>query len=310
MNKGVSQSLTVKNYLAIDIGGTFLKYALIRADGQIIIEGSYPTAKYGQEPFVAQIVDLIQRHQEQISGVGFSLPGVVESQTGKVLSSAVLPFLEGSNFISLIQNFFPSLPITIENDGDAAALAEKWLGNLINVDNGAVLVLGSGVGAAVFINGQLFQGQHFVAGEPSFMVIDRTKGVTPASTAAGISAVSMINQIGTKLGLVDPTNGHAVFNAISEKQTVAVDIFQNFCQQVATLIFNMQSILDLERIVIGGGISAQPLVPQQIQREFERLKQVTPLAARTIVTPEIMNARLQNGANLIGAVYRLSQRHQ
>ncbi|MFD1420676.1 ROK family protein [Lactiplantibacillus songbeiensis] len=302
--------MAIKNYLAIDIGGTFLKYALIRADGQIIIKGSNPTAKSGQEPFVAQIVDLIQRHQDQISGVGFSLPGVVDAQAGKVISSATLPFLEGSNFINLIQAFFPSLLITIENDGDAAALAERWLGNLAGIDNGAILVLGSGVGAAIFINGQLFQGSHFVAGEPSFMIIDRTKGITPASTAASLSAVGMVHQIGKKLGLIDPTNGYDVFRAISERQEVAIKIFQQFCQEVAVLIFNMQSTLDLERIIIGGGISAQPLVAKQIQHEFDQLKQVTPLSARTIVTPEIMNAHLQNGANLIGAVYRLSQMSQ
>ncbi|MFC6165029.1 ROK family protein [Lactiplantibacillus dongliensis] len=299
--------MAIKNYLAIDIGGTFLKYALIRADGQIIIKGSHPTAKHGQEPFVAQVVDLIQRHQDQISGVGFSLPGVVDAQAGKVISSAVLPFLEGSNFVNLIQAFFPRLAITIENDGDAAALAERWLGNLAGIDNGAILVLGSGVGAAVFINGRLFQGSHFVAGEPSFMFIDRTEGITPASTAANLSAVGMVNQIGEKLNLIDPTDGYAVFRAISERQEVAIKIFRQFCQEVAVVIFNMQSILDLERIIIGGGISAQPLVAQQIRHEFVQLKQVTPLAARTIVTPEIMNARLQNGANLIGAVYRLSQ---
>ncbi|WP_318766470.1 ROK family protein [Lactiplantibacillus carotarum] len=294
----------MKNFLAIDIGGTYTKYGLLKADGQVVIKGSLRTEK-SRDRFVDQIVSLIQRHRDQVAGVGLCLPGVVDTREGRVLSCAALPFLETSHFVELLQQSFPSLPMTLENDGNAAALAEKWLGNLMPVTDGAILVLGSGVGAAIFINGQLFQGSHFVAGEPSFMVMNDAYGPVEESTAAGLSAVGMVRTIGTSLGLVDPEDGRAVFSAINAGNEAAVQIFREFCHAVAVLIFNLQSVLDLERVVIGGGISGQPIVAQQIAREFNALKQVTPLAARTLVTPEIMNARLHNDANLIGAIYHL-----
>ncbi|WP_390406945.1 ROK family protein [Lacticaseibacillus jixiensis] len=292
-------------YLAIDVGGTAVKYALITATGQVVVKGDQLTHNQDAAQFIASLEALITRHAADIEGVGLALPGVVDSRQGLVLASSSLPFLEGVPLFERLSHALGKLPISIENDGNAAAYAEKWQGHLAGVSNGAMVVLGTGIGAAVFLNDQLYRGAHYVGGEPSFMVIDATNPDRVGQTAAGLSAVGMINSVAEKLDLHEPAIGNQVFSAIATGQKAAVTAFRAFSRGVAILLYNMQAVLDLQRIVIGGGISAQPLVATQLSDDFRQLQQVTPLAARTIHAPQIVSARFYNDANLIGAVYPL-----
>lgn len=292
------------NYLAIDIGGTLLKYALVDAHGQIIIKGDQQMVQTDNKVFMQMLDQLISRHRSEIAGLGLSIPGAVDTTQGIVRASSSLPFLEGAHLTEQLTTKY-QLPVAIENDGNAAALAEKWLGNLADVANGSMLVLGTGIGAATFINDQLFKGAHFVGGEPSFMVIDESQKQPLDQTAAHLSAVTMIQTIAHQLHLADLNDGQQVFRAIHQRDPDAVRIFEKFAHTVAELIFNMQTVLDLDRYIIGGGISAQPVVAQQIAQEFAAIQQGSPLASRTLYQPQIMNARFRNDANLIGAIYPL-----
>mgnify|MGYP004707205357 FL=1 len=291
-------------YLAIDVGGTTMKYALIADVGTVVVKGDIVTPKNAPE-FMHSLTDLISRHAADIQGVGLALPGVVDHHTGTVLSSSALPFLEGVLLPQALAPALKQLPLSVENDGNAAAFAEKWQGHLATVANGAMLVLGTGIGAAVFINDQLYRGAHFVGCEPSLMVINAKDPDPVAQTAAGLSAVGLVSEIAQKLDLHEPNLGTQVFSAITTGNPIALAAFEAFSRAVAILIYNLQSVLDLDRIVIGGGISAQPIVATQLTQDFLALQQVTPLAARTIHVPQIVSARFHNDANLIGAVYPL-----
>lgn len=292
-------------YLAIDVGGTTMKYALIADSGNVVVKGDTPTQNQTESDFMQSVTALISRHAADIQGVGIAMPGVVDHQSGTVLSSSTLPFLEGVPLPERLKPALNALPLSVENDGNAAAFAEKWQGHLATVDNGAMLVLGTGIGAAVFINGQLYRGAHFVGGEPSFMVIDASQPDSVDQTAASLSAVGLVDSIAKKLDLHEPNLGTQVFSAITTGNPVAGAEFEAFSRAVAILIYNMQSVLDLDRVVIGGGISAQPIVATHLMQDFLALQQVTKLSARTIHIPQIVSARFLNDANLIGAVYPL-----
>ncbi len=83
-----------------------------------------------------------------------------------IYAGGALPFLDQVNLADELQL---DIPVAIENEGKTAAIAELWLGNLTGIDNGAAVVLGTGIGGVLILNDALHTGSHFQAGELSFM---------------------------------------------------------------------------------------------------------------------------------------------
>ena len=156
------------NYLSIDIGGTNIKLALIDHSGQIQSKKQVRTPhEYGE--FIATLENEIELVQNEIRGIAFCCPGKVDTETGMISFGGALPFLDGISFIDEFQPKF-DVPVSVINDGKAAALSELWLGNLNGIENGLALVLGTGIGGGLILDGKLYQGKNFQAGELSFMM--------------------------------------------------------------------------------------------------------------------------------------------
>lgn len=292
-----------KHFLSIDVGGTNLKSGLIDLTGQLHEQTTVPTVTTDLQAFVQQLQSILDHFAGQYQGVAFSVPGKVAHPSEQISGGGLLSFLDQQSLPQLL-HVDEGVVITVENDGKAAALAEMWLGNLQGVANGAAIVLGSGIGSGLVLNHQLFYGQHFQAGEISFMLQNQTATLDNLS-GKNCSAVLMIKTIAQQLGLSDLTDGRQVFAAIQAQDTRATTIFRKYCQNVALLLLNMQAVIDVQRFVIGGGISAQPLVTTTIQQELRDLRTQLPIIEQTLAMPEVMTSKLQNDANLYGALYHL-----
>ncbi len=118
------------------------------------------------------------------------------------------------------------------------------------------------------------------------------------------SAVQMIKRIATALELEDKKDGLAVFEYINKKDDRIYPIFQDYCRNIAYLIYNMQAVVDVERYVIGGGISAQAIVVSEIKHQYQQLATANDLLSFMHTPPEIQPCRFRNEANLLGALYQ------
>lgn len=290
------------NYLIFDIGGTNLKYGILSDAGIIIEKNKISTPKNDLKQFMTVIKDIIDFYYGKIKGIAFSCPGKVDEATEIIHFGGSLPFLDGLQLKKELNKKY-KIPISVENDGKSAALAELWLGNLKNIQNGAAIVLGTGIGGGIVINGKLVLGTHFQAGELSFMFNNKSENGLAKLTGFNTSAVGMIESISKKLKIRN--DGFAVFKEINNGNKIANDIFQEFCRNVAILIMNIQSVVDLQRFVISGGISAQPVLIKTINEEYDRLHQETPFIREMMTKPEIMNSKFNNDVNLFGALYHL-----
>lgn len=296
----------MKKYLSIDIGGTNIKYGLIQDDGQILESHKTKTFK-DKVTFLALIEEIIGQYADQISGIAFCAPGKIQGTS--IRFGGALPFLDGIDFKQEFATY--NLPILGVNDGKAGVLAEHWQGSLQGVDNCAAIILGTGVGGGIIINGKLLNGSHFQAGELSFMQLAHMPLETGDSFSddgfAGslLSAVRMITQINQKLGNPDITDGLTAFEAIKTKHPIATKIFEEYCQNVAQLILNIQTVVDLQKIAIGGGISAQPILLEGIQHAYDKLFDANPLIKTTLNKALLTTAHFQNEANMIGALNNL-----
>lgn len=290
------------DYLAIDIGGTNLKYGIVDRSGKLTEKKVEPTEREDLAMFVAQLKRIVTEHRAHIKGLAISVPGKVDqNEGGTIHGGGVLTFLNKVNLPDLLDL---DIPVSVENDGKSAALAELWLGNLRGIKDGAALVLGTGIGGGLIINGAMYTGAHFQAGELSFM--SQNAEITEDSLAGHKgSAVYMIENVATALNLPDKHDGLAVFEAINAYDPVAWPIFEAYTKEIGLLIHNLQATMDLERIVIGGGISAQPILIDTINESYKHTFNAFVGVRMTLTPVEIMASRFKNDANLYGAVYRL-----
>lgn len=165
----------MKQYLLIDIGGTFIKYSLADEQARKISGGKVPTPLTNMDDLLAVIEGFAAPLQGQFVGCAISMPGRIDTKhgiahTGGVLSS----FMWEQPFAAQMEELL-GVPVTIANDGKCAAAAEGWTGALAGVENGLVLVLGTGIGGGILLNGKVLMGAHAAAGEVSGLVSDISK---------------------------------------------------------------------------------------------------------------------------------------
>lgn len=290
-----------KNYLSIDIGGTNVKYAELNNAGNIIEQGKIKTS-HDKEQFLKNIDQIVEKYvKKEIKGIAFCAPGKIAHT--KIHFGGALPFLDGIDFAVRYKKY--DILVTVINDGKASVLAENWLGSLKDMQNCAAITLGTGVGGGIIVNGKLLNGAHFQAGELSFLQLNMKEPVFDGFAGGYASAVQMIRNVNEAIENDDETDGLAAFEAINNGNEKAKKIFDEYCKRIAAIIIDIQAVVDLDAIAIGGGISAQPIVVQGINQAYDKVLADNELIRKTFTRPKIVEAKFKNGANLYGALYNL-----
>lgn len=290
------------NYLSIDIGGTNVKFAEINNLGQIIEKDKVKT-KHDKLSFLNDIDQIVEKYvQKDINGIAFCAPGKITDT--QIHFGGALLFLDGIDFAQRYNKY--KLPVAVINDGKASALAENWLGSLKGSQNCAAITLGTGVGGGIIVDGRLLKRTHSQAGEVCFLQLN-LNGDHYYDGFAGLyaSAVQMIKKINKELNYPDLIDGLNAFAAIKDNNPKAIEIFKEFCKRVATVIINIQAVVDLGKIAIRGGISAQPEVVKGINEAYDEIWGENDIIKNTYTRPQIVEARFKNDANLYGALYNL-----
>ena len=290
-----------KNYLSIDIGGTNVKYAELNNAGNIIEQGKIKTS-HDKEQFLKNMDRIVAKYVKKgIKGIAFCAPGKIAHT--KIHFGGALPFLDGIDFAVRYKKY--DIPVTVINDGKASVLAENWLGSLKDMQNCAAITLGTGVGGGIIVNGKLLNGAHFQAGELSFLQLNMKEPGFDGFAGGYASAVQMIKNVNEAIENDDETDGLAAFEAINNGNEKAKKIFDEYCKRIAAIIIDIQAVVDLDAIAIGGGISAQPIVIQGINQAYDQVLADNELIGKTFTRPKIVEAKFKNGANLYGALYNL-----
>ncbi len=291
------------NYLLIDAGGSAIKYALCNDDLTLSNKGKIANEKTSKEEYFRRILSIRDAMPQKIDGIAISMAGRLDVKTGYCYGSAILEDKEFS--VTQELSDLSGVRVSAINDGYAAALAELGYGNMQDADNGAVIVLGTGIGGGLIINHQLYIGAGNAA-NISFMVSDITDPFARHSTFAmnnGIRALKAA--IFEESGLED-IDGLKAFELIrSGNQDVKAGL-ELFCDRLAFQIYNLQTLLDLDKILIGGGISNEPTFINYVNEAFDRFNAQVRVKARK---PQIINCRYNNDANLLGALYNWKQHY-
>lgn len=300
----------MKRYLALDMGGTFIKYALMEPQGEIAASGKVPSPLDSMEHLLEVLRGIGQQFQGAYAGVAVSMPGRIDTKRGIAHTGGMFTYIRDTPVGQLFADCLGQ-PVCAANDAKCAASAELWSGALQGVSNGAVVVLGTGTGGGVVLDGKVWMGTTFAAGELSVLPV-RFAGLagmgkdphdldTDLLWAHYASATGLLHQYAIRKG-VDPAglDGLQFFAAYDAGEKEAVEALDTFGEMTAAGIYAVQSVLDLERYAIGGGISARPEVTDIIREKLGQLYDAiffTPFGK-----PEVVHCKYGNDANLLGAL--------
>ena len=291
--------MTEKKYLVFDIGGSSIKYALMGPD-RILKKGDrIRTPKDHREGFLEILEHITESCQNEIQGIAVSAPGWIDRETGQFHHAGALHYLDGLN-LPMILHEASGLPVTIENDANCAALAELHNGSLRDAENGLVLVIGTGVGAGLVLNHQLYRGSLGNAGEYGMMA----SGYIHASSPVGslTCAHALLESYADMKGM-DPEEirGVTFFRLAEAGDETALRALDNYCRILARSMGSVHSLLDLEVIAIGGGYSREPLFLDYLNQALDAYcEPFVPLRMRR---PKLTLCSYGNDANLFGALF-------
>ena len=313
----------MRQLLALDFGGTFVKCSLIDKEGVIRERTELPAPLKSTETFVQMIESLFEKYVDNVDGIAISIAGIVDSASKTLITAgAYTQILGGKSLCNLLGHL--DTRISVENDAKAAALGENWKGKLRGVNNGVALIIGSGLGTGIIIDGKLYKGAHFSSGEVGVIPteIGAYNPTTTMAQKAGMTAflknvalakglrLEQFEIAGIKDNARLNTNlpiysGRDVFQWLEEGDETTWQVYRDWLAALVHIIFSLKLILDPEKIVIGGGVSRNPRLLNDLKQEYEKTRGMT--KANDVLKVELDVCQHTADANMLGAVYHWIQ---
>jgi len=316
-------------WFAIDIGGTKVAAAAVTPAGEILAEWREATRGESNEELSSQLQEVLSRlmemstvRPEEVAGVGVAIPGRVDAQANKAIGCSNLGF-RNLDVNEVVKAITPA-PVALANDGNAGALGEKWFGAGKGIDNFCYICVGTSVGGGLVLDGRLYMGETGRAGEVGHVVVDprgpRCRCGTVGCLEAMVSGVGLpilaerllgeaeVRKLGRGAQEGDgggrlPT-AQEIYRAAAAGNAAAQRVIEEAGLLHAATVVSLLRILDLRRIIYGGGITAAGAL--FIQAVYQGLKEL----GYRITQPDIVLSPLGEKAGVWGAAAVIGERLQ
>ncbi|GAB5056416.1 ROK family protein [Companilactobacillus alimentarius] len=288
----------MKDVALIDVGGTSIKYGLWNAKKQELTDkGSFETPDdlNGYYSGLTKVINSFKENHD-LAGVGMSTPGAVNKKNGVIEGASALPYIHNFKIQAELEKQF-ALPVSMENDANCAALAEMDSGVAQGMKNLIFMVIGTGVGGSVILDGHVHHGKHFFGGEFGYTLSEGSQTLSELGTAVSL-AKRYNEERNTKY------SGKEIFVLAKNGDKLAQTLTQDLYHHLAVAIYNLQYSFDPEMIVLGGGISQADFLIPNIEKEIHKILDVVKIAP---FMPVIKCCDYHNDANLIGAYVDFKQ---
>ena len=257
--------------LGIDLGGTKIDIGLIAPDNTIVARQRIPTqGDQGSAAVVERIAAVVDSFMPQlpagsrISATGICAPGPLDHVEGRLLTLINIPGLSNAPLRDLLQNRL-GIPARLEHDAKAAALADFHYGAGRDARSMTYTVLGTGVGSAIIINGELYYGEGNASGELGHITIDRDGEMENSGVRGAVQRYASGPNLARRYAEAmvthttpegEPITGGYVAKRAQEGDPVAVTLVKEAGEALGIAIASMAMILDIELNVVGGGVAA------------------------------------------------------
>jgi glucokinase len=293
--------------IGVDLGGTNLRAAAVSRDGKMLtkIGGATPVSA-GRDAVIADIVRSIQAIREELAGkmlagVGVGIPGYILMEKGIVTGAPNLPDFVNYPVRDEIERGLGA-KVILENDANAAALGEKWMGAGRDVQDLVLLTLGTGVGGGIILGGRVLHGYLGMAGELGHITVvpngypcgcGNTGCVEKYASATAVSAMAKLLNLGHDL------SAEEVYELALQGNARARAIFESVGVALGTVLSDLINVFNSPLYLLGGGLTgAWDCFEAAMLRELSRRS----FTYRTF-PPRIERAKLGSDAGLYGAAY-------
>jgi glucokinase len=262
--------------IGIDLGGTNIAAAVVTESGGIVRKKAAPTRNQRHyKEILADMADIcraLTEPGETISAIGIGIPGSIDPPRGIVNYANNLHFKNTPVAVEMRE--LTGLPVYIENDANCAALGEYTSGAARGARHSITVTLGTGIGGGIVIDGAIYGGAHFAAGEIGHHCVvvdgeDCTCG-RKGCFEAYASATALIRDARRVLargegglmlemagGRTSDITAKTVFDAAESGDPQAAGIIARYVKHVAEGLTNLINIFQPDAVVVGGGVSRQ-----------------------------------------------------
>jgi glucokinase len=299
--------------IGLDLGGTKLYGAVADLNGTILHESQITHHQTQSEESYTMLCDFVDELLEfargtglPVHGIGVGVPGMTDETTGLV---QLAPSLDWSGFPlkARLCERYPGLSILVENDVNLAAVGELWFGPETDVENLALITIGTGIGAGIVIDGMVLPGSHHMAGEIGYFLPDRTHLGKPYPGFGALELLASGTGIAARAREVlkstlspaelDALTAEDVFTAARKGESWAQPILNDTVDYLAVSIASICQLFDPDLILLGGGVSRS--ADLLIQPILDRLNGAIPLL------PRLEASRLGYRAAVMGTIVQL-----
>lgn len=262
-------------FVGIDISGAMYKCIIMDLRGGVVFRRTCLKSELEKK---ADIIDLIINFIEttvtesgidrkKLSGIGIGVPGLVEIQEGRVITSIDYNWKNVDVRTPLQKHF--QMPVYVENSSKVMAIGEKWFGNGDDSDNFALVTVGRGIGAALIMNGEIYKGFYNMSGEVGHMVIDPNGPLCKCGKRGCLETLASGNAIANQARqlvevkqnsiMLELVNGDkekidydVVFRAAGKGDYLAQRIVDSAIDSLAIGLGNLICLFDCQLIVLTG----------------------------------------------------------
>ena len=303
---------TVNTYsIGVDLGGTNLRAAAFDASGKLLakVSGSTPVAD-GPQAVVGDIARSVEQLRQQfgrenLAGIGAGVPGNILMDEGVIAGWGNMPSFNGFPMRAELEKKIGAR-VFLENDANAAALGEKWMGAGQQVENLVMLTLGTGVGGGIIVDGKVLHGYLGMAAELGHITVvpnGMPCGCGNRGCVEKYASASAVAAMSRNLILGHDLTAEEVFKMAAGGNTRAQEIFRVVGESLGIALAALVNVFNFPLYLIGGGvIGAWDYFAPAMLAEVER-RCFTYRAAKATQATRIELAVLGNEAGLYGAAY-------
>lgn len=289
-------------FIGIDLSGPNLRAAIVSDEGKIIERRQAPLKADRLVPQVAELVSELRGINPNVAAVGIAIPGLVNRQTDRVISSRDLPSTMREDLHAELTKA-AGVRVEIENDANAAAYGEYKVGAGRGSRDMFYITIGEGIGGALILEGRLWTGASGFAGEVGHITID-TEGIECEcgntgcleTLASGPSIVRRARERlfrdGTsslsKLAVNKQFTAADVAHEANNGDDFALMMIERTGKYIGTGVASVLNLLNVERIVLGGGVMdagdliLNPIIQEARRRAFQPCFEATQIVAATL----------------------------
>jgi glucokinase len=273
-------NMSGKYAIGIDLGGTNLRVALVSRDGQIVEKIKEPTSEEILDTIIKSIKEIFS---DEIAGIGLGVAGLIDREKGRILISPNFHVAEKIDFLNEIKGAF-GVPVIIENDANAAAVGEKWVGAGKEFSNFVLMTLGTGIGGGIIYNKKLLR----ISAEIGHMSIDIDGEKCPCGNSGCLESYSSARAILAKAisflekereSLLKEYHGgnfykltaEDIYKAALDGDNLAREILKDAGRYLGVGIANLINLMCPEAVILTGGlVGAWDIYIQETIKEVSR----------------------------------------